>query len=385
MYKQPFIKNHKAKENKRKQVYDMMFLHQFNIKPYVPPNNYKIVPQYEIYSFVFNLALNSGDVPTDIHKLMGCVPGTFRAAVSDLYRSNLIRRNFSDGLHTYVLSAHGKRQAGESSVYILTPNNLSARKRHIRLARLNTFFEGLDISTFLSRNPEAKNITANSKAQRKLYFYNSYHLKHKVDLYSEKIRRAKAMGLLIGKCNSFMVYYESQPKDFYAEEAIFRDNVSEYIGADIKNMLLIVDNIREVAVWLTCLYHFSEYFTGENLSDLYENVYFMAMDGNASENHDILFHEHEIAEYICDNYDNFSKLNYDRLSCIFEGEECFFVLTLMQKNIINLMARCEHLSNEHFRIVTSQNLLPLIKALFKDKNVSIYTVDIKSLMRYLTV
>ena len=202
MYKKPFMKNHKAKENKRKQVYDTLFLNQFNENPYDPHMNYKFDSQFEIYYFVYNLALNSGEVPTDIHKLMGCAPGTFRSAVSDLYRDKLIRRNFSDGLHTYLLSAHGKMQVGNSSVYILTPNTLSARKRHIRLARVNTFFEGLYISTFLNRNPEAKNIVSNPQAQRKLYFYNSYHLKKKVDYYSEKIRRAKAFGVLVGKHES---------------------------------------------------------------------------------------------------------------------------------------------------------------------------------------
>ena len=269
------MKNHKAKENKRKQVYDTLFLNQFNENPYDPHMNYKFATQFEIYYFVYNLALNSGEVPTDIYKLMGCAPGTFRSAVSDLYRDKLIRRNFSDGLHTYLLSAHGKMyrdklirrnfsdglhtyllsahgkmMIGNSLVYILTPNTLSARKRHIRLARVNTFFEGLYISTFLNRNPEAKNIVNNPKAQRNLYFYNSYQLKKKVDLYSEKIRRAKAFGVLVGKHESFMVYYEPQPKDFYFEEALFRERVSNYIGADIKKMLMVVDTLREVAVWL---------------------------------------------------------------------------------------------------------------------------------------
>ena len=64
---------------------------------------------------------------------------------------------------------------------------------------LNTFFEGLYISTFLNRNPAVKNIADNPEAQRKLHFYNSYHLKQKVDYYSEKIRRAKAFGVLVGK------------------------------------------------------------------------------------------------------------------------------------------------------------------------------------------
>ena len=380
MYKKPFMKNHKAKENKRKQIYDMLFLNQFNTIPYVPKNNDGFATQFTIYYFVYNLALNSGEVPTDIYKLMGCVPGTFRAAVSDLYRNNMIRRNFSDGLHTYMLSTHGKRRAGKESVYILTPNTVSARKRHIRLARLNTFFEGLYISTFLNSNPAVKNIALNSEVRRKLYFYNSYHLKREADFYSEKIRRAKAFGLLIGKRESFMVYYEPQPKDFYSEEALFRDNVSDYIDADIIKMLLIVDNIREVAVWLTCLYNYSEYFTGDNPNCLFQGVYFLAMDCNASENLEMLYREHEIAECVCDNANQLSKFNYEHLSCIFEGEECYFVLTLMQQNIIYLMARCEHRSNEHFRIVTSQSLLPLIEALFKDKNVSIYTVDVKMIM-----
>lgn len=384
MYKKSFMKNHKTKENKRNQLYDTLFLNQFNEIPYSPHMNYKFATQFEIYYFVYNLALNSGEVPTDIYKLMGCAPGTFRSAVSDLYRDKLIRRNFSDGLHTYLLSAHGKMMIGNSLVYILTPNTLSARKRHIRLARVNTFFEGLYISTFLNRNPEAKNIVNNPKAQRNLYFYNSYQLKKKVDLYSEKIRRAKAFGVLVGKHESFMVYYEPQPKDFYFEEALFRERVSNYIGADIKKMLMVVDNLREVAVWLTCLYHSSEYFTGDNPSDLFENVYFLAMDGNASENLEMLYRDHEVAEYVCDNAHQLSKFNYERLTCDFEGEECYFVLTLRQLNIIYLMARCENRPNEHFRIITTKNLLPLIKALFKDKNVNLHTVDVNMIKRNLS-
>ena len=385
MYKKPFMKNHKAKENKRSQVYNTLFQHCFNTIPFTPSKNYKFSSQWEIRYFVLGLALNSGEVPTDIYKLMGCAPGTFRAAVSDLYRSNSIRRNFSGGLHTYMLSAQGKRYAGKDSVYILTPNTLSARKRHIRLARLNTFFEGLYISTFLNRNPAVKNIADNPEAQRKLHFYNSYHLKQKVDYYSEKIRRAKAFGVLVGKGENIMVYYEPRPQDFYSEESLFRDNVSNYIGADVTKMLLIVDEVREVAVWLTCLYHFFEYFTGENPSSLFQTVYFLSIDNNAWENLEMLYHEREIAECVYDNADQLGEYNYERLTCNFEGEECYFVLTLNQQNIIYLMSRCEHRSNERFRIITTTNLLPLIEVLFKDKNVNIYTLDIKSIKRNLGI
>ena len=43
MYKKPFMKNHKAKENKRKQVYDTLFLNQFNENPYDPHMNLKSI------------------------------------------------------------------------------------------------------------------------------------------------------------------------------------------------------------------------------------------------------------------------------------------------------------------------------------------------------
>ena len=122
--------------------------------------------------------------------------------------------------------------------FIRTPNSVTSRKRHIRLARLNAYFWGLGISVFRHQNPPAENIANNSEAQQTLRFYNSYYLKPAVTEHTENIRRSKSFGLLTGLNKHFMVFYEPEDTEFYYEEDLFKITVSRYIGTEVKDMLL---------------------------------------------------------------------------------------------------------------------------------------------------
>ena len=372
-------KNYKAKENNRIKAYKTLYKGEF---PESVPFKHRSMCSIEMSFFIFYLILNSGEIPTDIYNMFNCPPGSFRSVISDLYHDKLIRRNFDNHLHTYLLSAKGKKHFNSyCPPYILTSNVLSSRQRHIRLARLNTFLEGLGVSAFLNHNPDAEDIAIRPELQSRLYFYNAYYLKQNVK-YNEKIRRSKAFGVLTGYNKSFAVYYEPIARDYYFEEHLFKETVGNYIGDQINNMLLVVDNQRQAAVWLRLLFKYSQFFTGEKLTDYYENAYILVMDSSARDSLKVIYNERGLARRIALDND-FDDWNDKLLSCKFEGEKCRFVLSLHIRNVIYLMAHSEYQADSHFRIVTTPYLKPFFDVLFKGKNVSVYYIGDEKWKEYL--
>lgn len=236
------------------------------------------------------LILNSGEIPSDIYRQIDIPAATFRSAIAFLKKNGYIRRNFNDSFHTYLLNAKRKQYKNYREAYIKTTNILTARKRRARLARLNVYLEGMNVSTFLGDNPPIKEAVLNNYNLR---FYNSYYLKLKATDFPEKIRRSKAFGLLCGHGKNILVYYEptSIAADFYIEELLFRDVVYSYINSTVREMLLVVDTPSHAAFWTFFLMHHDEYFYGDRPSAYFDSVNILVADENAFESFVALYLE----------------------------------------------------------------------------------------------
>lgn len=328
---------------------------------YVPENARQYLPL---------LMLDSGEIPSNIYAQIGIPATTFRGAIAYLKNKGLIRRNFSDSLHTYSLTAAGKNSIMNAVPYIRTPNVLSARKRRVRLARLNACLAGMGVSVFSGGNPPLKGAVHDMP---KLYFYNSFFLKPLVSKHTEMIRRSKAFGLLCACDNNYMVYYEPTVfgTDFYFEEQIFKEHVSDYIGTNVEDMLLVVDTSEQAVFWLRFLLHHTEYFYGDRPHDFFNTVRVFVMDKYAHENLFVLLNETKIAKTLYPNFD-YDESN-EKMMWIKKGNERrFFMFTLNVYRLLHIIACAENRPNEITSIITSQTLEPIIGKLVKGKPITVY-------------
>lgn len=331
-------------------------------------------PRGKSMKYIITLMIvNSGEIPTNLGKLMNIKQGTFRAYISDLYDDNLIRLNKNDKIHTYMLSTRGKYILKEHRPFINTPNDISSRKRHIRLAKLNAYFWGLDISIFRHQNPPAKNIANNIEAQRTLHFYNSYYLKPTVTEYPENIKRSKSFGLLTGYNKHYLVYYEPMATDFYFEENLFRITVSRFIGTEINEMLLVLDSYYQAAFWLYFLFDFTEFFCGDQPSRLFEKVKILVMDKHAQNALYTLINEEKIEKQIINDY------NLDAYSAKYE-----FLLTLDGYKLNNLIWQAKENPQETYCLITTPYLIEIVNVMTKDTEIIVYSVSDEDWKKYVS-
>lgn len=327
-------------------------------KDYVP---IKCVYGKDMKNTLLMIIINSGEIPTDLYELLNIPEGTFRAYISDLYADDLARIKINDRIHTYLLTSHAKRMMKDYRPFIRTPNSVTSRKRHIRLARLNAYFWGLGISVFRHQNPSAENIANNSEAQQTLRFYNSYYLKPAVTEHTENIRRSKSFGLLTGLNKHFMVFYEPEDTEFYYEEDLYKITVSRYIGTEVKDMLLILDSVFQAMFWLHFLFNFNDYFSGESPIRLFEKIRIFVMDEYAQSALYVLLNEEKLEKQIAKDY------NLDAYN-----ERYDFLLTLNVYKLYYLIAHAKNNPEESMSIITTPYLMDIVNAWVKDTQINVY-------------
>ena len=326
-------------------------------EPFVPIKRPRGKSMQEI---ILYLIINSGEIPTDLDELMNITKGTFRSYISNLYEENLARLNTKDKVHTYLLSTHAKYALKEHRPFICTSNDITSRKRHIRLARLNAFFWGLGDSVFRHQNPSAENIAYNDGAQRQFRFYNCFYIKPAVTEYTENIKRSRSFGLLTGFCKNYMVYYEPKGIDFYFEEELLRMNISKYIGTEVKEMLMVLDSYHHAALWLQFLFNHNDYFYGDMPSRFFKKVKILIMDKNA---HDALLvlREEEIFE---ERIKHYCRLD----------DSYYLLLSLDVYKLYSLVWRSNENLQDTINIVTAPYLMEIVTAMTKNTGINVYTL-----------
>ncbi len=369
---------HALKEKRREQFYQSCYFEtvmKADSQPFIPAYE----PTCSIKKTILSLILNSGEIPSDIYKQLDIKPGTFRAKITLLHQEGLICRNFNDTVHTYLLSAGGRKCFKTLSPYVRTATDIKTRLRHIKLARLNACLEGLNVTTFLEMNPPLKNIAKNELAKNNWFFYNSYYLKPTVSENSLCYRRSKAMGILIGYENAFMVYYSPYVCDFYNEERLFSEFTGRYINKnpDEIKMIIAVDTLYQAAYWLYFLLDHSHFFNGESPLRLFRKVQFLVLDSYAGESFELLHREKEYASMLTEKL-NAEKLNLNDLSfvkmCGGDKELYFFIQTLDFSRIRYVKATAEYGVYKTVHIITTQHLLPVINALLKDTKIILHYI-----------
>ena len=350
----------------------------------IDTKNQPFIPLYgladDIKTTLLNLIHNSGEIPSDIYKPLDIKAGTFRAKITQLRQDGLIRRNFEDKVHTYLLTPAGRKRFKIIPPYIRTAADLKTRLRHIRLARLNACLEGLNVTTFLEMNPPLKNFANNQFAQDSLHFYNSYFLKPTVAKNSLGFRRSKAMGVLAGRDNAFMLYYSPEACDFYHEERLFSNFVCDYMNIryDEMKMMIVVDTLYQASYWLHFLLSQSQYFDGDSPLDLFEKVQLLVLDRNAGESFELLYREVELAAAVMDEMKiqdrNMSNLSYNTINNG-KKERFFFVFTLDIYHIRYIIATAEYETDKTVHIITTRYLSLVINALVKDTRIEIHFLN----------
>ena len=121
------------KAKKRAKIYEQVKFYGLSnfYRPYKP----RYILDYDKSQIILDMILNSGEIPTDLYKLLDIAHGTFRSVISKLYMEKMIQRNDSHKIHTYRLSTHGKKILSEHSPYIKTTNISAARNRRIRFLK----------------------------------------------------------------------------------------------------------------------------------------------------------------------------------------------------------------------------------------------------------
>lgn len=348
------------KEKKRNEVYcdSSIFSCRLFYKQYV---TYKKL--YDRFETLFiSLIIASGEIPTDIYEMLNICNGTFRAAISALYKMNLIKRNFCDSIHTYVLSAHGKSVFSYYTPFIRTTNILSSRKRHIKLARLNAFLLGLGTDVFFDNYPTKEDVICYLRRDD-FRFINSYILKPMVTNFPEQIMRSKAYGVITACECQYLVYYESVAVDFYYEEELFRRLVSNFTGKEVTDMLIMVDSLAHAAFWNFFLLNHYDYFYGDNPAKYFTSVKFLAIDSYADENFYALLNEQRIIENFIQQY---SFFNRD------DNKKYHLFITLDFVKLRYLTARSQNCPDEKIIIIASPYLFELIRCLTKDVPIEVY-------------
>lgn len=355
------LRNHK--ERKRIAAYRNADLIPFNSHhyPYIPYGK----PNGGLENLILELIIASGEIPTDIYIQLNICHGTFRSIISALYKKKLIKRNISDTLHTYLLSAHGKNTLSKYAPFIKTSNNVSSRKRHIKLARLNAYWIGLSVTVSIPKEQSAKDLILSSFYDE-LCFINSYILKNSVTDYPEQIKRSKAYGLLTVFDHQYMIYYEPAAVDFYFEEELFCQDISKFTGKDIKDMILIVDSLLQAAYWIYFMLDHFEWFYGDSLTKLFHSVKLLVMDSYAEESFYVLTEEKKI--------ENDLKEMYPFLNKIDDDIEHHLFLSLDYGKLQYLLARAKYNPDKKIIIITSPYLFELIKFFANETKIEVLSI-----------
>ena len=362
------------KERKRNEAYrdNTIIPAKLLYEPYIEGGR----PHGDLDKLILNLIIASGEIPTNIYIPLNITHGTFRAVISELYKKKMIKKNISNALHTYLLSAHGKNVLYYHTPFIRTPNDLPSRKRRVKLARLNALWYGLDVSLFFNKHQSPEDIRF-SCVHNELCFINTYHLKPVVTDYPEQIRRSKAFGLLTAFDRQYVVYYESAAVDFYFEEELFRQNISNFIGKKVSDMLLVVDFQVQAAYWIYFLLDHYEYFYGDNPSKYFESVKILIADSNADDSLYVLLNEKMIENCIKQQYPIFDKVTDDK--------EYHLFLTLDFSKLRYLIARSKYNPEIHIKIVTYPYLFNLIECILKDTSIKVLCIDTEVWNRILSL
>lgn len=337
-------------------------------EPFKPIKRHRGKTMKEI---IILMIINSGEIPTDLYMLLNITCGTFRAYISDLYDDDLARLKKNDKIHTYLLSQRGKYTMKEHRPFINTPNDITSRKRHIRLARLNAFFWGLGISVFRHENLPAENIANNIEAQKTLRFYNSCYLKPAVTEYTENIKRSKSFGLLTGNQKNYMVFYEPLGTEFYYEEELYKITVSRFIGAEVNEMLLVLDSYSHAAYWLYFLFNYTEYFCGDQPSRLFEKVKILVMDEDAQN-----------ALYVLINEDHLEK-QIDAEFNLGTGDDNYeYLLTLDVYKLLYFIMHSKDNPQETMNIITTPYLTDIVSNMVKGTGIKLFSMSSENWEKY---
>ena len=363
------------KRNRKTEKRDSAYakgLYEFPTDYYECPKTRKY--PHGVMQAIIDFLVNSGEIPTDYYYDMQIPAGTFRSAVSVMMRNKIIRKVFREGVHTYVL------QSRVRSLYqaYITPNvTLPSRARMTMLASLNAFLDAQGVSVFLRENPPAENIAVDIKDDL-LHFHNSYHLKKAVTDYPESIQRSKCFGLITKEYDHYMVYYENRARDFFAEEDLFRMDVSRYIGKEIKDALLFVDCPDKAAYWIHYFMAFSEYFSGENPCKYFESLRVVIIDPEVNreveENFKTVFMEEDILCQLEDHYGYYeeaSQWDYDEQSVVIDGVKNYVVLTLNIPRVVRILRMAEMNPDEDYAIVCSPTAFKVLLPLVRDDHIHI--------------